>query len=234
MIKPFDEPIYVTRPLLPPLEAVHRAAGRDLGGALADQHRRPARAARGAPSAPISTSRRSRCSTTAPSRCWPRVRALGMRGEVITTPFTFPATPHAHQLERGDAGVLRHRPGHADPRPGAGRGSHHAADHRHPGGARLRHSLRRGGAAGDGRSPRPEAGLRRRARVRHARSTASASARSATPRCSAFTRPSCFTRAEGGALTCADAASRERIRPPEELRHPRPGGRRSKSASTAR
>jgi len=23
------------------------------------------------------------------------VRALGMRGEVITTPFTFPATPHA-------------------------------------------------------------------------------------------------------------------------------------------
>ena len=94
VIKPFDEPIYVTRPLLPPLEA--------LTGRLAEiwearwltnageQHERLGRAIRDyLDVAEVSLFNNGTIALLA------AVRALDMRGEVITTPFTFPATPHA-------------------------------------------------------------------------------------------------------------------------------------------
>jgi dTDP-4-amino-4,6-dideoxygalactose transaminase len=94
MIKPFDEPIYVTRPLLPPLEALVARlaeiwAARWLTNA-GEQHERLGRAIReylGVPE--VSLFNNGTIALLA------AVRALGMRGEVITTPFTFPATPHA-------------------------------------------------------------------------------------------------------------------------------------------
>ena len=51
------------------------------------------------------------------------LRAVGVeRGdEVVTSPFSFVATANAVALRGRDAGVRRHRPGHAQPRPG-GRG----------------------------------------------------------------------------------------------------------------
>ena len=94
MIKPFDEPIYVTRPLLPPLEALHARlaeiwSARWLTNA-GEQHERLGRAIRDYLDVPeVSLFNNGTIALLA------AVRALGMRGEVITTPFTFPATPHA-------------------------------------------------------------------------------------------------------------------------------------------
>lgn len=94
MIKRFEEPIYVTRPLLPPLEAVHARLAQiwearwltndgaqhvELTAALGAYLRVPN----------VSLFNNGTIALLA------AVRALGMRGEVITTPFTFPATPHA-------------------------------------------------------------------------------------------------------------------------------------------
>ena len=94
MIKPFDEPIYVTRPLLPPLEALNARlseiwSARWLTNA-GEQHERLGRAIRDYLDVPeVSLFNNGTIALLA------AVRALGMRGEVITTPFTFPATPHA-------------------------------------------------------------------------------------------------------------------------------------------
>jgi len=94
VIKAFDEPIYVTRPLLPPLEALTARleqvwAARWLTNA-GEQHEQLARAIRGYLQVPeVSLFNNGTIALLA------AVRALGMRGEVITTPFTFPATPHA-------------------------------------------------------------------------------------------------------------------------------------------
>jgi dTDP-4-amino-4,6-dideoxygalactose transaminase len=94
MIKPFDEPIYVTRPLLPPLEALNGRlaeiwAARWLTNA-GEQHERLGRAIGEYLEVPeVSLFNNGTIALLA------AVRALGMRGEVITTPFTFPATPHA-------------------------------------------------------------------------------------------------------------------------------------------
>lgn len=94
MIKPFAEPIYVTRPLLPPIESLTERlreiwdaqwltnAGHQHGlleGAIRDYLAVPQ----------VSLFNNGTIALLA------AVRALGMRGEVITTPFTFPATPHA-------------------------------------------------------------------------------------------------------------------------------------------
>ncbi len=93
-IKKFDEPIYVTRPLLPPLEALHRRLAeiwqaRWLTNA-GDQHEQLGRAVRDYLRVPeVSLFNNGTIALLA------AVRALDMHGEVITTPFTFPATPHA-------------------------------------------------------------------------------------------------------------------------------------------
>ena len=90
MIKPFDQPIHVTRPLLPPLE--------DLQSRLAEvwaaqwltnagvQHEKLAAAIRDYLGVPeVSLFNNGTIALLA------AVRALGISGEVITTPFTFPA-----------------------------------------------------------------------------------------------------------------------------------------------
>jgi dTDP-4-amino-4,6-dideoxygalactose transaminase len=94
VIKPFDEPVYVTRPLLPPLEAVHAHlaeiwSARWLTNA-GKQHEQLSRAIRDYLDVPeVSLFNNGTIALLA------AVRALEMRGDVITTPFTFPATPHA-------------------------------------------------------------------------------------------------------------------------------------------
>ena len=94
MIKPFDEPIYVTRPVLPPLEALHSRlaeiwSARWLTNA-GEQHERLGRAIRDYLGVPeVSLFNNGTIALLA------ALRALDTRGEVITTPFTFPATPHA-------------------------------------------------------------------------------------------------------------------------------------------
>ena len=91
---PFRDPIYVTSPLLPPLEAVTARlaevwASRWLtnnGG----QHERLESALKAYLGVPeLSLFNNGTIALIA------AVRALGLSGEVITTPFTFPATPHA-------------------------------------------------------------------------------------------------------------------------------------------
>lgn len=94
MIKPFDEPIYVTRPLLPPLEALNRRLAEIWSAQwltnAGEQHERLGRAIREyLDVAEVSLFNNGTIALLA------AVRALGMVGEVITTPFTFPATPHA-------------------------------------------------------------------------------------------------------------------------------------------
>jgi dTDP-4-amino-4,6-dideoxygalactose transaminase len=92
--RPFDEPIYVTRPILPPLETyvehlraiwtsrqltnagpLTRALERHLNAYLQTPH----------------ISLFNNGTTALMTAC----RALDLSGEVITTPFTFPATLHA-------------------------------------------------------------------------------------------------------------------------------------------
>jgi dTDP-4-amino-4,6-dideoxygalactose transaminase len=92
--RPFDEPIYVTRPLLPPLdEVVSRLdevwASRWLTNAGA-QHERLEAALRdylGVPQLSLFNNGTIALMTA--------FRALGLKGSVVTTPFTFPATPHS-------------------------------------------------------------------------------------------------------------------------------------------
>src|SRR5688572_18317380 len=94
VVKPFDEPIYVTRPVLPPLEALHSRLAEIWSARwltnVGEQHERLDRAIReylGVPE--VSLFNNGTIALLA------ALRALGIRGEVITTPFTFPATPHA-------------------------------------------------------------------------------------------------------------------------------------------
>lgn len=94
MIKPFDEPIYVTRPLLPPLaalqprlEEVWQARWLTNDG---EQHGRLTAAIGKYLDVPqVSLFNNGTIALLA------ALRALNVSGEVITTPFTFPATPHA-------------------------------------------------------------------------------------------------------------------------------------------
>jgi dTDP-4-amino-4,6-dideoxygalactose transaminase len=94
VIRPFVEPIYVTRPLLPPLADVQarlaevwRSQWLTNGG---DQHVQLERALvqrLGVEQLSLFNNGTIALLTA--------IRALDLRGEVITTPFTFPATPHA-------------------------------------------------------------------------------------------------------------------------------------------
>jgi dTDP-4-amino-4,6-dideoxygalactose transaminase len=94
VIRPFPEPIYVTRPLLPPLANVQarladvwRSQWLTNGG---DQHVQLERALverLGVEQLSLFNNGTIALLTA--------IRALDLRGEVITTPFTFPATPHA-------------------------------------------------------------------------------------------------------------------------------------------
>ncbi len=90
----FREPIYVTKPLTPPLEAVTRRLEEiwSAGWFTNDgaQHGRLEAALGrhlGVPQLSLFTNGTIALLTA--------IRALDLRGEVITTPFTFPATPHA-------------------------------------------------------------------------------------------------------------------------------------------
>lgn len=94
MIRPFSEPIYVTRPLLPSLDAVQarlaevwRAQWLTNAGEQHEQLERALVARLGV--AQLSLFNNGTIALLA------AVRALDLSGEVITTPFTFPATPHA-------------------------------------------------------------------------------------------------------------------------------------------
>jgi dTDP-4-amino-4,6-dideoxygalactose transaminase len=92
--KPFAEPIYVTRPLLPPLASVMRRleqvwATQQLTN-IGAQHEMLEAALRrhlGVDEVSLFTNGTVALITA--------IRALGLTGEVLTTPFTFPATPHA-------------------------------------------------------------------------------------------------------------------------------------------
>jgi dTDP-4-amino-4,6-dideoxygalactose transaminase len=93
-MKRFDEPIYVTRPLLPPLEVLHarlaeiwHARWLTNDGDQAVQLTRAIASHLDVPQ--VSLFNNGTIALLA------AVRALDMIGEVITTPFTFPATPHA-------------------------------------------------------------------------------------------------------------------------------------------
>ena len=94
MIEPSEEPIHVTRPLLPSLDDL-RARLQEVWTAqwltnAGAQHERLGRAIRDYLDVPeVSLFNNGTIALLA------AVRALGMHGEVITTPFTFPATPHA-------------------------------------------------------------------------------------------------------------------------------------------
>lgn len=94
MVAPFAEPIYVTRPLLPSLdgfsgrlEEIWSAGWLTNAG---EQHERLTQAIREYLRVPeVSLFNNGTIALLA------AMRTLGLRGEVITTPFTFPATPHA-------------------------------------------------------------------------------------------------------------------------------------------
>ncbi len=91
---PFDDPVYVTRPLLPSLSSVMARladvwTARQLTN-IGAQHERLEAALRdhlGVRELSLFTNGTVALITA--------IRALGLTGEVLTTPFTFPATPHA-------------------------------------------------------------------------------------------------------------------------------------------
>lgn len=93
-MKPFPEPVYVTRPLLPSrdafdtrLDAVWESRQLTNVGA---QHEQLAAALRRYLDVPhVSLFNNGMTALLV------ALRALGMRGSVVTTPFTFPATPHS-------------------------------------------------------------------------------------------------------------------------------------------
>ena len=93
-LKPFDEPIYVTRPLLPPLERFNVRLQEIWESQwltnMGDQHEQLGRAIRQYLDVPeVSLFNNGTIALLV------ALRALDLDGEVITTPFTFPATPHA-------------------------------------------------------------------------------------------------------------------------------------------
>jgi dTDP-4-amino-4,6-dideoxygalactose transaminase len=93
-MKPFSQPIYVTRPLLPPLEAVTARlqqiwSTQWLTNAGPQHDELEAAVRRYLRVQELSLFNNG----TIALLC--AVRALELAGEVVTTPFTFPATPHA-------------------------------------------------------------------------------------------------------------------------------------------
>jgi dTDP-4-amino-4,6-dideoxygalactose transaminase len=91
---PFETPVYVTRPVLPPLSSLMVRleevwATQQLTN-LGTQHERLEAALR----AHLGV-RQLSLFTNGTVALLTAIRALGLGGEVLTTPFTFPATPHA-------------------------------------------------------------------------------------------------------------------------------------------
>jgi dTDP-4-amino-4,6-dideoxygalactose transaminase len=93
-VKPFDKPIYVTRPLLPDLKEVYQElekiwASKWLtnNGPEHQIFEKELRRRLKVPNVSLFNN-----GTTA---LLVAVNSLGLKGKVITTPFTFPATPHA-------------------------------------------------------------------------------------------------------------------------------------------
>jgi dTDP-4-amino-4,6-dideoxygalactose transaminase len=91
---PFDDPIYVTRPLLPPLpeliaklQEVWTAQWLTNAGAQHERLEAELRRYLGVPQLSLFNNGTVALITA--------VRALGLTGSVVTTPFTFPATPHS-------------------------------------------------------------------------------------------------------------------------------------------
>ena len=120
------------------------------------------------------------------------IRALDLTGEVLTTPFTFPATPHASSWSGITPVFCDIDPVTLTLDPAAverAMTERTSGDSRR---ARLRQPVRRRRPAARRRSARPEDHLRRGARVRHAH-PGPGIGNSAMRRCSAFTRRSCFT-----------------------------------------
>jgi dTDP-4-amino-4,6-dideoxygalactose transaminase len=92
-MRPFSDPIYVTSPLLPPLEAVTARLGevwrsRWLTNAGRQHERLEAALREYLGVSQLSLFNNGTIALLA------AVRALDLGGEIITTPFTFPATPH--------------------------------------------------------------------------------------------------------------------------------------------
>ena len=93
-LEPFDEPIYVTRPLMPSMGALSARLeevwqSRWLTN-MGEQHERLGQAIRQYLDVPEAS-----LFNNGTIALLVALRALDLRGEVITTPFTFPATPHA-------------------------------------------------------------------------------------------------------------------------------------------
>ena len=94
MITPFRDPVHVTRPLLPALSEVTRrleevwsAQWLTNGGAQHDRLQEALRVYLDVPQ--LSLFNNGTIALLA------ALRALDLKGDVVTTPFTFPATPHA-------------------------------------------------------------------------------------------------------------------------------------------
>lgn len=92
--QPFDEPIFVTRPLLPPLaevvtrlEAVWASRWLTNAGAQHELLEAVLRAHLAVPELSLFNNGTIALMTA--------MRALNLSGSVVTTPFTFPATPHS-------------------------------------------------------------------------------------------------------------------------------------------
>jgi dTDP-4-amino-4,6-dideoxygalactose transaminase len=91
---PFDEPIYVTSPLLPPLEAVTARLADVWSSGWITNNGRQQELLESALRAYLRVPQLS-LFNNGTIALFTALRALDLRGEVITTPFTFPATPHA-------------------------------------------------------------------------------------------------------------------------------------------
>ena len=211
--------------------AVARAAARRVRAALRRARRRAARERR------LERHRR-------PAPGAARGRASRDGDEVITSPFSFVASANVDRLRARAAGVRRHRPAHADDRPG-GRGRRgqraHARRCCRCTSSASRPTCRRSSGSGCRSSRTP---ARRSAR---ASPTACRSARAATRRCSRFYANKQMTTGEGGMVTLADAgaqgAHRQRAQPgpraghglarprPPRLQLPPDRARRARSAS---
>jgi dTDP-4-amino-4,6-dideoxygalactose transaminase len=91
---PFGDPIYVTSPLLPPLEAVMARLAEVWSSGWITNNGRQQELLEAALRAYLGVSQLS-LFNNGTIALFTALRALDLRGEVITTPFTFPATPHA-------------------------------------------------------------------------------------------------------------------------------------------
>ena len=94
MTRPFDERIYVTSPLLPPLEAVMRRLDEVWRSRWLTNNGRQNELLEAALRQHLRVKHLS-LFNNGTIALFAAVKALDLRGEVITTPFTFPATPHA-------------------------------------------------------------------------------------------------------------------------------------------